>query len=45
MEALTFGYSETEVLPMLMISGWQGANRVELERIARTVGLNMMEAG
>jgi hypothetical protein len=45
MEASTFGYSKTDVLPMLTISGWQGANRVELEHIARTVGLDMMEAG
>jgi hypothetical protein len=41
MDALTFGYSETEVLPMLTILGFQGVNRVELERIARTVGLDM----
>ena len=27
---------------MLTISGFRGANRVELERMARTVGLDMM---
>ena len=42
MEASTLGESVTEVLPMLTISDFLGANRVELERIARTVGLDMM---
>jgi hypothetical protein len=41
MDASTFGYSKTEVLPMPTISGLRGANQVELEQIARTVGLDM----
>jgi hypothetical protein len=42
MDALIFGCSKMEVLPMLTILGLQGANWVELEQIARTVGLDMM---